>query len=243
MNITNPLRIATQTLIAIGAMLATAAAMAQNGPTVHRADAMTPVPFFVAGPDGGVIDPESADMMTPLYDRRSFDEMTSAGLPANPITAPDGHHVTWGEWSDVEGRTWVTCNGSGTKFTILLEDLIPNGVYTIWNVTFEAPGFQGFFDITEDLTATTDNLVGIGAAGPPDGRLSSFRASATGTAKVEITTPPGDLSVVGSLADCAPTGEFEWHLVGLYHSDGRTHGPILGPPGTMAEQFAFIFKQ
>lgn len=36
--------------------------------------------------------------------------------------------------------------------------------------------------------------------------------------------------------------EFEWHLVGLYHIDSKTYGPVRGPEGTHAEQFAFIFK-
>ena len=38
------------------------------------------------------------------------------------------------------------------------------------------------------------------------------------------------------------TDNFEWHLVGAYHIDGRVYGPDLGPDGTVAEQFGFIHR-
>jgi len=49
--------------------------------------------------------------------------------------------------------------------------------------------------------------------------------------------------MMGSIAGCALTGEFEWHVVGAYHIDGHDHGPQLGPDGSAVEQFGFMFKR
>ena len=56
-------------------------------------------------------------------------------------------------------------------------------------------------------------------------------------------TEAGPLSAMGSIGACAPTDQFEWHVVGAYHIDGQSHGAVLGPDGTAVEQFGFIFKR
>jgi hypothetical protein len=180
------------------------------------------VPLFVQDAGGNPIDPATTGAATPLYEVR-------AGAP---VLAPDGSHVTWGGWSAATGRLSVRCNPLGTHTVLQLDGLIPQGVYTIWNVTFAAPGFEPSFS----------NLIGVGAAGPADGSRNVLRASRSGQGSISVISPGGPLSVFGSLATCAPTDEFEWHVVGLYHIDGQSHGPELGPDGTMAEQFAFVFR-
>ncbi len=75
-----------------------------------------------------------------------------------PVLAPDGHQLTLGELSQVRGLATVKCDNRGTGVKIKLSGLIPGGVYTIWLLTFEQPGF------------TTDfaHLIGegiVGAAG------------------------------------------------------------------------------
>ena len=64
----------------------------------------------------------------------------------------------------------------------------------------------------------------------------------TGEGAVSAITRPGPLSTFGSIAACALTGEFEWHVVGAYHIDGQSHGPTLGPAGSAVEQFGFVSK-
>ena len=96
-------------------------------------------------------------------------------------------------------------------------------------------GFGGF-------DPTFANLIGLGALGSNDGAHNAFRASASGEGEVSAITPPGPLSVFGSMGGCALIDEFEAHVVGAYHIDGQSHGPSLGPDGTAVEQLGSIFR-
>ena len=151
----------------------------------------------------------------------------------NPVMAPSGRPVTLAEFNAVEGTAIVQCGAAGTQVTLQLRNLIPNGLYTIWNVVFKAPGFDPSFA----------NLTGLGALGSASGTQNVFRASASGDGAISATTGAGSLSAQGSIGACALTDEFEWHVVGAYHIDGQSHGPTLGPDGTAVEQFGFIFKR
>ncbi|MDN5212701.1 hypothetical protein QQ020_11615 [Fulvivirgaceae bacterium BMA12] len=178
------------------------------------------VPFFVETADKQM--PTSADQL--LYETRNH----------NPVKAPDGQHLSWGEFSQVTGTVIVNCMGANVKVDLTLNGLIPNGVYTIWNVTFDAPGM--------DPSETMLGLDGIGAAGKGNGSDNYFTASANGSASISIISPGGSLSMMGTMEACPLTDNFEWHIIGTYHMDGKTYGPDLGPDGTVAEQFGFIFK-
>src|SRR5262249_25416978 len=70
----------------------------------------------------------------------------------NPVLAPDGHQVTLAEFTAVDGYATVRCVAPGTHATLHLHQLIPNGVYSIWNLVFKAPGFEPTFT----------NLIGFG---------------------------------------------------------------------------------
>ena len=153
----------------------------------------------------------------------------------NPVLAPDGHQLTWAEFSAVRGDIMVECTDAGTYASLRLTGLIPNGVYTVWNVTVQEPGF--------DPAAEMFNINGIGAAGKGDGSDNVFTADAQGTTEISLTSPGGNLSMFGEIRHCALTEQFEWHVVGSYHLDGNTYGPDLGPDGTVAEQFGFIFRK
>lgn len=179
------------------------------------------IPFFVRTADKD-LPTNPGDL---LYEFRNHE----------PIIAPDGHHVTWAEFSAVKGDIQVECVEAGTKVSIQLRGLIPHGVYTMWNVSVKAPGF--------DPNAELFNIIGIGAAGNGLGTDNSFIASANGTAEITTISQGGPLSMFGELADCPILNQFEWHVVGAIHLDGKTYGPNLGPDGTVAEQFGFIFKQ
>lgn len=152
-----------------------------------------------------------------------------------PVKSPDGVHLTWADFSTVQGTAQVECGANGTFIEVELTGLIPNGVYTLWNVTFNAPGM----DPSKEML----NINGMGVVGPADGSENGFVASAQGTARISTTTAGGTLSMVGDMGHCALTDEAEWHLVGSYHLDHQTHGPDLGPAGTAVEQFGFIYKR
>lgn len=199
---------------------------AAQGPRAQSSE-LVPLPFFIRDGSGDPVDTD--DPATPLHE----------AILGEPIVAPDGHQVTWGEWAGVAGRISVKCVKSGTHAVLHLTGLIPRGVYTVWNVTFQPPGFTGEFDVPGSVPS---NVVGFGPAGPSDGSRSEFRASASGRASISTITPAGALGSAGEIGGCALEDEFEWHVVGLYHSDGQSYGPVRGPEGTRAEQFAFIFR-
>jgi hypothetical protein len=192
------------------ARAATAAARTDSDAIVH-------VPLFIEDVDR---QPPS-DPATVLYEVRKH----------NPVLAPDGHHITLAEFNAVQGSVSVKCIQQGTHVTLHLSNLVPKGVYTIWNVVFQAPGFDPSFA----------NMIGLGTLGAPTGSANSFKASSSGQGSVSAITPAGPLSMLGAIGGCALTDEFEWHVVGALHLDGETHGPELGPDGTAVEQFAFMF--
>lgn len=181
------------------------------------------VPFFIE--DANSINPVTGSN-TPLYTL----------LGHNPIIAPDGHQVTLGEFNAFEGTAQIKCLPAGTQVTLHLSNLIPKGVYTIWTLTFQPPGFDG------TLASLMANLTGLGSLGMDDGSANTFVASASGEGHITRIVPAGNLSAFGSINSCALTDEFEVHFVGAYHIDGNTYGPTPGPDGTFIEHFGFIFK-
>ncbi len=183
-------------------------------------DQVVNVPFFVVNEAGEL--PANPDDL--LYDVRMN----------NPVLAPEGHQVTWGEFSAVRGALTAECRDEGTYVNFRVTGLIPNGVYTVWNVDVKDPGF--------DPAGEMFNIIGIGAAGRGDGSDNTFVATAEGVAEITLVSPGGDLSMFGSIGNCALTDQFEWHIVGAYHIDGMTYGPDLGPDGTVVEQFGFAFR-
>lgn len=184
----------------------------QNQDIVH-------VPLFIRGATGQA----PKDPTEPLYEARKN----------NPIMAPDGHQVTLAEFNKPTGSATVSCTKSGTRAVLDLHGLVPNSVYTAWNVVFKAPGFDPMFT----------NMIGLGAIGAGDGSHNMFRSSPVGDGHVEATTPGGSLSMMGAIAGCALTDEFEWHVVAAYHIDGQDHGAQLGPDGSAVEQVGFMFKR
>lgn len=181
-------------------------------------DQLVPVSLFV----------EDEDNNTPTADETLLFETRAHA----PVVDREGNQLNWGQFKSVDGSVKVVGKANGTQVNLQLEGLIPNGLYTIWNVTFKSPGFS----------TGEDNLIGVGVVGLADGSESYFRADAEGKATFSAFTEPGNLSYMGQIARHPFKEEFEWHVVGLYHMDDKTHGPELGPDGTMVEQFAFVFK-
>jgi hypothetical protein len=181
------------------------------------------VPLFVRDASGAAINPATVAAQTPLYESRA----------GKALLAPDRHQITWSEFSKPKGSAAAQCTDEGVSVSVNLTGLIANGVYTLEDLTFREPGFD----------PTLANLIGLGAAGTPDGGQNMFKASPTGEGGLTVTTAGGPLSVKGAIAACPLRDEFEWHVVALYHVDGESHGPVPGPDGTFAEQLGFIFRQ
>ncbi|WP_422106595.1 hypothetical protein [Winogradskyella sp.] len=190
-----------------------------NNRTETLSDVIT-VPFFIQNDTGNT--PTNPNEL--IYEIRENE----------PIVDTDGNHMSFGEFSTVEGSITVTCLRNGVDIDVTLSGLVPHGVYTLWHVTFN----EGGIDPTQDML----NIRGIGAIGAGDGLDNFFIASPNGTANISAFSPtPSNLSMIGDIKDCPLYNEEEWHIVGSYHLDGKTYGPDLGPDGTVVEQFAFVF--
>jgi hypothetical protein len=175
-------------------------------------------------------------------------ELLHYRITGNPILAPDGHHVTAGEFRAAEGTAVVKCRAPGTQVTLHLSGLFPKALYRIWILTFKEPGFNP--DPPNDPFV---NITGFGSLGPNDRSRNTFRASASGKGTIVRFIPEGEFSEPGIkpgiAGDCLLTDVdvFEWHIVGAFQQPGQPHGPEVGPPVffplSAVEQFVFVFRQ
>src|SRR5439155_20005338 len=122
--------------------------------------------------EGGAALTTASDPATKLYSNRFCDAHA-------PILAPDGHHVTLGEWLKASGKASVKCVNKGTHVVVELSGLIPKGTYTIWYVSFDKDG----------------NFTGVGSLGLNDGSQNHFVASASGEGQLSAIMPSGPLSL------------------------------------------------
>ena len=147
--------------------------------------------------------------------------------PCNPVTAPDGHHMTLGEFNAIEGSVRVQCLRNGTQVNIRLTGLQPRGVYTVWVPINVAP----------PPTSST----ALGSVVGDEKFVNSFRANINGTAQITRIQPEGvGTNIPGYTPPCLlgdPDNRVEVHIV--YHLDGLTNGPMPGPPCTWVVEERF----
>jgi hypothetical protein len=129
--------------------------------------------------------------------------------PALPILAPDGHQVTLREWVRGFGEVKISCREKGTKYKMRFEDLIPNGVYTVFS----------FSDMGTGRLATH----------PSGEDNSTFQASDDGEGVLSVVATPGPMTLTGVMPQCSLTDLQREFFVVLYHIDGR---PGCGPSPT-----------
>ena len=155
---------------------------------------------------------------TPLYDKRPG----PSGL--TPVTAPDGHIVTWGEWAQAKGRAKVKCIKKGSLVVVHLSGLIPNGQYTVWIPVFTAPFNPATFPA---------GVIAAGPLGAQDGSENGFVADDDGEGEISVVLPAGPLNgpIPGPFDGCL-TDEVEFQVHIAYHIDRMTHGRLPGPPYT-----------
>lgn len=177
-----------------------------------------------------ITDPDNLDPATPLFESRK----------ENPIDAPDGHQVTWGEFSGAEGAVIVECVNKGTRIVTHLSGLIQKGTYSMWIDVFEpVEGSKdlgnriGRFEYTE-----TDEK------GKSKGNV--FRASGDGEGHIAGLVAPrmvGTVEISSCMLDDVKAGAYEWRVVGIYHW-GFDGTPGIGEEnfGTFVEQGGFTFE-
>jgi hypothetical protein len=171
---------------------------------------------------GEVFRPTAAtrDMDAPLYApgvevKHNFLDITDTG--PYPKGRPLG--LTLGEWFAAKGSGTYTCeNGVGTV-DFAFENLIPNGIYTIWHDFMVWPPTEPFIG-TYDLPF-----------GARDGSENILVAAADGSAAFERTISP-----------CLQlTGEHLAADLGLaWHSDGTTYGPLPGEFSTVTHVQMYV---
>ncbi len=210
------------------------------GCTALAQSALTLSPFvlaeyaYIVDADGNKLDALS-DPTTPIYSARGDQP---------PLLAPDGHQLTLGEFDRPQGLAVISCTGAGTHLTLTVSGLVPDGTYTLWNIVFQDPGFDG----------SMGNAIGLGSFGANDGSDNSFTASSAGTGSISVMVPAGPLSnVVPPRPDVSPDetyvvtecllDEYQFHIDLNYHSDGEVYSIYPGPAGTWAIQAAIGFPE
>lgn len=179
--------------------------------------------FFekVAG-SGEVFRPTAAtrDMSAPLF-------APAKAVPHTPLQTentgpwPKGKPlgITLGDWFAAKGTGTYTCvNGEG-HVKVNFENLVPNGLYTMWHdfaVWPPTDPFKGFYDLP---------------FGARDGSENAFRADASGSADFDRKiTPCLQLSGEQLISELA----IAWH------SDEKTYGPDTGEFSTNTHVHLYV---
>jgi hypothetical protein len=131
-------------------------------------------------------------------------------------------HLTLDDFDDVAGSGHIERVAEGTRLTLDITGLIPNGVYSVWSDFYVAPG----------LTPDFANSIAFGSFGATDGSENTFVAGADGTAQFEGIQPAGPMSIFGDAPPYVldpPVSEYYAFLA--YHINGQTYGGEPAPAG------------
>ena len=134
-----------------------------------------------------------------------------------PIGAPLG--VTLGEWFAASGGGTYRCVDGEGELSLTFENLVPNGVYTMWHDFFVWPPTEPFIG-TYDLPF-----------GARDGSENIFTADADGDAVFERAFQPC-LQLSGE--------QLLSELAIAWHSDGNTYGHEPGEFSTETHVHMFV---
>lgn len=151
-----------------------------------------------------------ASIGQPLYMAAEAQEHDPFGLteePLGPFAMGDEFGMTLGDWLKAGGTGTYTVDGDAVQVELNLNNLVPNGVYTVWCSIVTLP---------PEHTITDD------PCGAEDGSDNMFTADEDGNATFSAIT-----SVLPSTTDTSLS------MVALaYHSDGSTYGVHPGEFGT-----------
>ena len=130
---------------------------------------------------------------------------------------------TLGEWLNASGTVNYTCEDGTATIEATFDNLVPEGVYTMWSFYLPTPFAEPF--TTYDLPM-----------GSRDGSDSIFIADRQGNARYDVSFEP----CLQGGADQLAAG-----IAIAYHSDGQTYGAVPGEFGnkTHVHLFALLPPQ
>jgi len=149
-----------------------------------------------------------------------YEPMKTAPTETYPMGA--ALSLTLGDWLNAQGSGSYDCNGQKATLKASFRNLVPNGIYTMWNFI--------------DLDPPTDPYQGLlMPVGKRDGSQAIFKADAKGNASFDqVVEPCPQLSDTQSMAGLA----IAWH------SDGKTYGFTPGGLGVVSHaQLMAVFPR
>jgi hypothetical protein len=148
--------------------------------------------------DGGIPD-MPGDL---IYAQNVFDP--PIGL-LTAITSPDDQHVTLIEWKNALGNVTVNCSGNSSAVNVSLQNLIPNGTYTLWCDFLNKKKSVGEF-------------VNLGAD------IEKIEPLGSGTQNIAIADANGSINTTFSHGSCILTETPGLVIAVIYHINGNTYG-------------------
>ena len=163
---------------------------------------------YIEAEEGMVIRPDNLDPDTltlPLFTTADFveDDFIEPPFERGPYPKGVPLGVDLARWLEASGHGTYHQQGATAVIDFQFDGLLPDGVYTLWCVSFDIPDF---------------NLLFEKPCGAPDGTENSFIADENGHADFYLEMdafPPS-------------TDEVIYELAVAYHSDGQTHGISVG---------------
>ena len=126
--------------------------------------------------------------------------------PLGPFPMGDELGVALGAWLKAAGSGTYAMDGDSVQMDLSFDNLVPNGVYTVWCSVITLPPD---FSITDS------------PCGAADGSNNAFTADEHGNAAFSVET-----------AALPPTTDTSMSMIALaYHSDGNTYGEYPGDFG------------
>jgi hypothetical protein len=189
-------------VVALQAVTHLTAGMAEQDVFVERIAASGEVERVLPGEEGDVLE-------LPVYaaaETVDHDLFGSGDNPVGPYPKGASLGMTLGEWLAATGEGSYTVTGNRARIEMTFENLVPNGVYTVWCSRVSYP----------PNIKIVDN-----PCGAADGTENIFSADAQGNARFELeldALPPSS----------AETGTV---IAMAYHSDGQTYGASPGDFG------------
>ncbi|NAS10876.1 carboxypeptidase-like regulatory domain-containing protein [Poritiphilus flavus] len=157
----------------------------------------------------------------PIYAANFFQEPIGK---LTAIKAPDGHHVTLGEWKQAKGELQVHCDGNSATVNIDLEGLIPDGTYTFW---------LAFLNKTKKIGQSVGPSDFVHPINPP---LKS------GTDNVLTADANGEIEATIVHHSCILTDEVALVIPIIYHINGNTFGSGVIPDAEEVSHLLAYFQ-
>lgn len=134
--------------------------------------------------------------------------------PLGPYSKGQPLGITLGDWLAATGSGTYTVSGNEAKLDLSFQNLVANGVYTVW---------------CSRLTFPPNVKVVDRPCGAADGSENVFTADAQGNSTFELTITPLEKS----------TAETASVIALAYHSDGKTYGSEPGDFGSKSHVHIF----